>query len=73
MKNIYTITVIPIAIVRSIIGFALMLPIVAVCALLDRLSAKLLMKGGYDYEFLESTREDCRDGIVDHYDNLSRF
>lgn len=73
MKNIYTIAVIPVAIVRTVIGFALMLPIVAVCAFLDRLSAKLLVKGGYDYELVESIRKGCRDGVVEHYDNLSRF
>ena len=73
MKNIYTVSVIPVAIARTVIGCALMMPIVAVCALLDRLAATLLIKGGYDYELVENVREGCRRGLVAHYDDLSRF
>lgn len=73
MKNAYTIIAIPVSIARAIIGIALMTPIVAVCALLDKLSAMLLTKGGYDYEFLESVREGCCMDLTSFYYNLSSF
>lgn len=73
MKHVYTVAIILNAIVRTVIGLALMLPIVAVCALLDRLAAVLLIKAGYDYETVESMHEDCCDGLVDYYYDLSSF
>ena len=55
-EKLYTIADIPVSIIRAVIGFAVAIPAVVICAMLDRLSTKLLINAGYDPDCLKDTR-----------------
>ena len=49
-EKLYTIAAIAVSITRQVIAFAVMIPAVVICAVLDRFTAKLLINAGYDLD-----------------------
>lgn len=72
-EKIYTAAAIVVSILRAIIGFAVMIPTVVICAVLDRFSAKLLINVGYDRDDLEDIREGVAYELDSAYRKYSNF
>ena len=72
-EKIYAAAAIIVIIIRSVIGFAVMVPTVVICAVLDRFTAKWLINAGYDRDDLEDARECVAHDLDYMYRKYSNF
>ena len=72
-ETFYYVAVIAVSIIRAVIGFAVLIPAVVICSVLDRFTAKLMINAGYDRDNLEGIREAAAVALGSMYRKLSNF
>ena len=72
-EKIYTAAAIAVSIIRAVIGFAVAIPAVAICAILDKFAAKLWINVDYDRDDLEVAREAVACDLCSMYRKYSDF
>ena len=72
-EKFYIAAAIAVSILRAVIGFAVAIPAVVICAVMDKFAAKLLINVDYDRGDLEVTREAVACDLSSTYRKYSDF
>lgn len=68
-EKIYAVIIVLLAILRTLIGFVLLNPVAALCAIIDRAMAAVMVKNyGCDREEVEAALRDISEALKSNYD-----